>query len=51
MFKLLFIILFQVALLRDILKTWRDELQKKPVNMSYEEALSELGLDPALLNS
>ncbi|RTG84143.1 DnaJ subfamily C member 13 [Schistosoma bovis] len=40
-----------VALLRDILKTWRDELQKKPVNMSYEEALSELGLDPALLNS
>ncbi|CAH8642884.1 unnamed protein product [Schistosoma rodhaini] len=40
-----------VALLRDILKTWRDELQKKPVNMSYEEALGELGLDPTLLNS
>ncbi|KAH8857142.1 DnaJ likeubfamily C member 13 [Schistosoma japonicum] len=40
-----------VALLRDILKTWRDELQKKPVNMSYDEALGELGLDASLLNA
>ncbi|CAH8634236.1 unnamed protein product [Heterobilharzia americana] len=40
-----------VALLRDILKAWRDELQKKPVNMSYEEALRELGLDVNQLNS
>nr|CAH8867302.1 unnamed protein product [Trichobilharzia regenti] len=40
-----------VALIRDILKAWRDELQKKPVNMSYEEALRELGLDVNQLNS
>ncbi len=41
--------LFQIALLRDILGSWRDETNKKPCKISYEDSLRELGVDPAKL--
>ena len=36
--------------MRDILRAWRDENMKKPVNISLDDALQELGLDPSQLN-
>ncbi|CAL8068163.1 unnamed protein product [Calicophoron daubneyi] len=39
-----------IALLRDILRQWRDENEKKPVDMSFGDAVKELGLDASQLN-
>ncbi|KER23065.1 hypothetical protein T265_08964 [Opisthorchis viverrini] len=39
-----------IALLRDILRAWREENEKKPVDMSYNDAIRELGLEASQLN-
>ncbi|GAA57811.1 DnaJ homolog subfamily C member 13, partial [Clonorchis sinensis] len=39
-----------IALLRDILRAWREENEKKPVDMSYNDAIHELGLEASQLN-
>ncbi|KAA3681187.1 DnaJ subfamily C member 13, partial [Paragonimus westermani] len=39
-----------IALLRDVLRVWREEIEKKPVDMSFNDAIKELGLDVSQLN-
>uniref|UniRef100_A0A0R3TA83 J domain-containing protein n=1 Tax=Rodentolepis nana TaxID=102285 RepID=A0A0R3TA83_RODNA len=39
-----------ITLLRDILRLWRTETEKKPCRITYEDSLKELGLDASQLN-
>ena len=41
---LLLMLLLQVKLMKDVLDEWRREVDKKPPEMSVEEALEILGL-------